>query len=762
MFEFFFKYPYAAFARGHLVLLSDWPAWLLAVLIVVVAAVLGLLTWHRLGTAAPKLRSWRAAVLWALQAAVVSLLLTLLWEPALTVSELRAQQNIIAVLVDDSRSMGQADAGPNANTTREQAAVIALQQGALEGLRKRFQVKLYRVGSKVAPLTDLAHLLPAEPATQLSAGLRQFAADTQDLPIGAIVLLSDGSENARGDEGEGGIDTDTLDMLRNRRLPVHTVGFGREQVDRDVEMDAVSVAVRVLAGTRLVASVRFHQRGFGGQTALLTVKDGSKVLAGREVTLPRDGTASTETVFFDAGEAGARSFEFALTPLPGESNPNNNALTRMVNVSGDKRRVLYVEGEPRWEFKFIRRAVEDDPQMQMASMLRTTENKIYRQGIDDPTELADGFPVRPEDLFVYSGIVIGSVEAGYFTPAQQELLREFVDRRGGGLLFLGGRFSLTDGGWGSSGVADLMPTFLPHSLGTFHRSPAFPLLAPAGFDSPVTRLADTPKDNEAQWKKLPYMADFEDAGSPKPGATVLLEMSDLHRMLPLLVTEPYGRGRTAIMATAGTWRWQMNMPAGDVAHDQFWRQLMRWIAADAPGPVVASVPSQTLLDEGRVQLSATVRDKQFQLVDDAQVTARVVGPDGVANLIDLTAVPGQRGGFQTEWTAAKPGQYAVEVTAERAGEVLGSDVVTLERKDGVAENFHTQQNRALLEQLSAATGGRYWRPQDLATLPRDISYSEAGISLRDTKPMWDMPVNFLLLLAMISAQWLLRRKWGII
>jgi uncharacterized membrane protein len=766
MFEVFFNYPFAAFERGHFVLLSAWPRWILALAIAGAAVLLGVLFWRRRKTAAPRLRGGRGLVLWFLHTAVLALLLILLWEPALAVSELRAQQNIIAVLIDDSRSMAQTDAGTDAPTghrlTREQAAVAALQHGVLDGLKQRFQVRVYKVGRKLSPISDLTRVQPDEPSTQLSEGLRQFTEDTQDLPIGAVVLLSDGSENPRGDDAQGGIDPETLDALRNRLLPVHTVGFGRESEDHDIEMDAVNLASRVLAGARMVATVRFHQHGFAGQTALLTVRDGSKVLAGREVTLPRDGIVSAESVFFNAGDPGAKSFAFALTPLPSETNASNNALSRMVNVSGDTRRVLYVEGEPRWEFKFIRRAIEDDPHLQMASMLRTTENKIYRQGLTDPTELADGFPVRPEDLFVYSGIVIGSVEAGYFTPAQQELLREFVDRRGGGILFLGGRFSLADGGWGSSGATDLVPTFLPHTLGTFHRDPAFPLLTPAGLDSPVTRLADAPQDNEARWKKLPYLADFQDAGSPKPGATVLLEMSDLHRKLPMLVTEPYGRGRTAVLATAGSWRWQMNMAAGDASHDQFWRQLMRWVAADAPGPVVASVPSQTLLDEGQVRLSATVRDKQYAPVEDATVAARVVGPDGVATLVDLAAVPGQPGSFQVDWTADKPGQYAMEVTAERAGQELGRDIVTLERQDGVAENFHTQQNRTLLEQLSAATGGRYWRPQDLSSLPRDISYSEAGISLRDTKPLWNMPALFLLLLSMICGQWLLRRKWGVV
>ena len=192
-----------------------------------------------------------------------------------------------------------------------------------------------------------------------------------------------------------------------------------------------------------------------------------------------------------------------------------------------------MEGEPRWEYKFIRRAEDDDKLVQVASMLRTTENKIYRQGISDPKELENGFPVRPEDLFAYQGIILGSVEAGYFTPLQQELLREFVDRRGGGLLFLGGRFSLSDGGWGGSSLADLLPTILPNSRNTFHRDPATAELTAAGSDSPITRLMDDPAKNIDRWKKLTYLMDYQDAGTPKPGATVLAQINAGSRKLPL-------------------------------------------------------------------------------------------------------------------------------------------------------------------------------------------------------------------------------------
>jgi uncharacterized membrane protein len=760
MFEFFFKYPLPVFTKGKFILLGSWPGWVLLLLIVASVAGLGWLIRSRLPEAAPKMQSWRAGVVWLLQSLLVTLVLTLLWQPAITVAELKSQQNIIAVLIDDSRSMAIADSGDDKKSTREAAAVKELGDdrsgGILSGLQRRFQTRVYRLDGGIARTPSANGIQPTATATHINDGLKQLAAETADLPIGAVILLSDGGENT------GGIDLDTISALRNRRLPVHTVGFGREQATHDVEIDDVSVASRAMAESRMKATFNFHQRGYSGGKATLVVRDGEKILASKDVVLGADGTIQTETLFFNAGPAGVKRVQFSLQSLPGEENVANNATARLVNVTGEKRRILYVEGEPRWEYKFIRRAAEDDHELQIVSMLRTTENKIYRQGISDPKELADGFPMKAEDLFAYDGIIMGSVEAGYFTPKQQELLREFVDKRGGGLLFLGGRFALADGGWSASSVSELLPTFLPNGKNTFHRDPATAQLTSAGADSAVTRLLDDPVKNVERWKKLPYMMDYQNAGTPKPGATVLAEMNIGRNRLPLLVTQNYGRGRTAVMATSGTWRWQMSQPLGDPTHDLFWQQLLRWVAADSPGPVTGSMPVQRLMDDGRVRLTAMVRDKGYTPAPDAHVVAHIIGPEGSSALQDMTPVPNNPGTFQADWTAEKPGSYVVEITAARGSEEVGRDVLTLERTDGVAENFHTEQNRQLLEKLSSETGGRYWKTDELKRLPSEISYSEAGISVRDTKELWNMPIVFLVLLGLMSGEWLLRRKWGVI
>ena len=771
MFEFFLKYPRSVYARGQFAFLGAWPKWMLVLLILAAAAALALLIRSRLAQAAPVMRGWRAWVIWGLQTLLAALLLMLLWHPAITVAELKPQQNIVAVLVDDSRSMAISEDG----STRQAQAIKALQNGVLASLNRSFQTRLYRVDSVPARIDSLNNLKTNAPSTRLGDSLKQLSDETSDLPVGAVVLLSDGDDNA------GGIAPDAINALRARHIPVHTVGFGRERAQHDVEMDDAVVAPRALADSRLAAKITLHQRGYAGGKINLTVRDVStgqaKVLASRTITLGRDGNLQTETLMFDIGGAGARTLQITAGPLANEENTANNALSRVVNVGSEPRRILYIEGEPRWEYKFIRQAEEDDRMVQIVSMVRTSENKIYRQGISDPRELAAGFPSRAEDLFGYQGLIIGSVEAAYFNPVQQELIHEFVDRRGGGLLLLGGQFSLADGGWNALKLTDLFPTTLPTQVGTFHRE-ADPKngtthttaeLAPAGVDSIITRLVDDPAANAAKWKKLPYLMDYEDPGTPKPGAAVLANMiTPEGRTLPLLITENFGHGRTAIMATGGSWRWQMSSPLGDTAHDLFWQQLLRWLVSDTPGHVTASVPAQMLLDNGAVTLTAEVRDQQYNPAPDAKVEAHILGPSGVSALVEMTPVPDNPGQFQAAWSAPKTGAYLTEVTAQhtdpttRTVKELGRDVLTFQRMDGVAENFHTEQNRDLLEHLASQTGGRYWKPADLGKLAGSIPFSEAGVTTRETKDLWDLPLVFLVLLLLRFSEWWLRRKWGIV
>src|SRR6185437_10470142 len=316
MFQFLFKYPSPVFTKGRFVLLGAWPEWLLPVLALAAMAGLALLIGFRQRQSASRLENWRAGVIWAVQSALIALLLLLLWEPAMSVSELNSQQNIIAVVVDDSRSMAIADSN---GKTRENAAVAALDGGLLDGLRERFQVRIYQLGDGLKRVDNLREIAPVENATHLSEGLKQLVASTSDLPVGAILLLSDGSQNTAELAGAG-IDADTLQAIENRRLPVHTIGFGEQEPAHDLEVEDVSVATSAVAQARIAATVSLTQHGYTGRQATLTVRNGNSLLAARQITLGAEGRIQTEPLFLPVGSAGAKDLTFAVEPLAGEQN----------------------------------------------------------------------------------------------------------------------------------------------------------------------------------------------------------------------------------------------------------------------------------------------------------------------------------------------------------------------------------------------------------------------------------------------------------
>lgn len=750
MFEFLFKYPASVFSRGTLVLLGSWPRWVLAAGILSACAAIGIAIWSRRSSLLASFRGWRAGVIWALQSAVVAVLLLLLWEPAISVTALKPQQNIIAVLVDDSRSMSLSDGGSG---TRQEQARRLLENGVLKKLRERFQLRLYRLSDGVQRVTELNKLNATAPMTQIGAGLRQIAEEAGTLPIGATVLLSDGADNT------GGVDLETMTELRRRRLPVSTIGFGAESLSNDVEVDDLELTPKTLAKSRLEALVTLRQNGFTGKRAKLTLLSSGSVMATREIVL-QDRAEQTEKIEFNAGQAGVKNVEVRLQPMEGESNRENNSQTRVLSVDDTRRRLLYVEGEPRWEFKFLRRAVEDDPAVQIVSMLRTTQSKVYRQGIANPQELADGFPTKAEDLFAYQGLIFGSVEAAYFSAGQQELIKQFVDRRGGGALFLGGQASLSDGGYGASALAELLPVTLPARKNTFQRNFVAAELTEAGRASLLCRIEDDADKSAQHWGILPYLASYQDPGTAKPGATVLARVAVDGRQVPLLITEKYGSGRTAVFATGGSWRWRMQQPVNDKTQETFWRQLLRWTVSATPSRVVVSTKNATLEDEGHMQLRAEVRDLTYQPAPDAEVRAHIVQPDGSAQSVELRPEPQTPGEYVADWDAAKPGSYVAEISATKDGKALGKDVLSFRREDGVAENFHREQNRDLLTRLAEQTGGRYYSPSDAKRLPEEVAYSEAGVTSREFRDLWNMPAVFLLIGGLRSAEWLLRRRWG--
>ena len=563
----------------------------------------------------------------------------LLWQPAIVIAELKPQQNIIAVLVDDSRSMGISDNG----ATREAQAVKALQRRRAGAAAEEISVRLYRLDSHLTRVSSLDEFSQAAaPATHIGDGLKQLAAETADLPIGAVVLLSDGSDNS------GGIDRDTIAALRNRHIPVHTVGFGLDScLARRGDERRRHRAAR--AG-RLppVGAVSFHQRGYAGRKAnALRARRGQSSGVSRNHFCRRrkDSNRKSALQRRKRGRQGAAVFDrsSARREESREQQPS-----RALSTSTPTSAAFFMWKASRagnTNSSAARRTTTAS--VQFVSMLRTTENKIYRQGINDPKELADGFPTRAEDLFAVSGHhhrVGGSrllhAGAAGFDPR----VRRPPRRRP---AVAGRPLRLADGGWGGSSLADVLPVVLPNQKNTFHRDPATPELTPAGADSMITRLVDDPDKNAERWKKLPYLMDYQEAGTPKPGAAVLVEMTAGGRKMPLLITENYGRGRTAVLATGGTWRWQMSQPLGDTTHDMFWQQLLRWLVirhARARGRLGAQPDAVRRRPACNSQPTSATRT--IMPAADAHVEAHIIGPNGISASVDMTPVADTPGHFR--------------------------------------------------------------------------------------------------------------------
>lgn len=741
MFEWFFKYTRAEFARGEIVLAADWPLWLLWAAFAGGALLLAFLAWRR-----GRQLGWpRLLLLCALQWTMLGIALLLLWQPALLLKTLRAGENAIAIMLDDSASMATVDPDSSRSTQARQV----LDSAALGQLTRDYKPRRYLFDRNARAVESLEQPASTGTATAVGSSVLQVLRGLQSTPLGAVILISDGADSA------GALDPDQLATIAGFGVPVHVVGIGRETMPEDIELQDVLLPEKTLPGTSLSARVTVRHDGAG--VARIKAYDGQRFLASTDLTLPADAAVTSGYVGFELGDSGYRNLRFTVDPKPGERQLANNSRTRVVQVAPRRASVLYVEGEPRWELKFMRRALDNDQGVRLVSLLRTSPNGYYRQGVDQPDELKAGFPVDRPALFRYDAIIIGSVAAAWFRPNQLQLLREFVSDRGGSLLMLAGPNGLGGGGWGNTDVGRLLPAQVSDDAASFVRQQAQAELTPRGRRTAMLKLAEDGTANDQAWTSLPKIADYQKLGALRPAAVSLLNLRVGESVQPLLVTQPYGRGHTSILATGGTWRWQMLLPLADQRHEQFWRQLLRGLVAEVPEPFQLQARSQG----DRLVVRAELRDESYSPVRDATLTA-TASTGGESLQVPMTPVAGQPGSYVGEVAVARSGAYFIDAAARRGGKQLASARAVVQHDRGDAEGFSLRQNRALLEQLARATGGQYWPATNLAGLPDAVRASAAGVTRQELRPLWDAPAVFVLLMLLKGGEWLLRRRWSVV
>ncbi len=753
VFAALFKYRPVVFAQGDLGFRPTWPA-VLVVGLALLAVVAVLLASRRLGGA-----SWRErATLVALRLGVVAVLLLCLLRPVLIVRTVEPQRNFVAVVVDDSRSMRVADRGG-----APRGALVSELFGPEAPLRRaladRFRLRFFRFAGGVERLADPGALTFEGTRTAIGPALRGATEALAGLPVSGIVLVTDGADTT--DTGWA----EAVAALRAASVPVFTVGVGREQLEPDIELSRVQPPRVVLKHTTVMVDVVVTQRGFAGRTVPLVVEDEGRVVGRQDVVLPRDGEPAAVRVRFTTDEPGPRLLRFRVPEQPGEVVEQNNVREAVVDVRDRRERILYIEGEPRPEMKFLRRAVADDKNLQVVTLQRTAERKFFRLDIDDPEELAGGFPKTREELFAYRALILGSIEASAFTPDQLRMIADFVAVRGGGLLALGGRRAFAEGGYAGTPVAEALPVELdPPRTGAEFFTEVKVLPTRLGAGHAATQIAEREEASVERWRALPEVTTVNPLRRVKPGATVLLQGTPPRSRDPLVVLayQRYGAGKSIVLGVQDSWLWQMHadIPVEDLTHETLWRRLLRWLVDGVPEPVTASAARDRVERGERVDLLAAVRDRVYVEVNDARVTARILSPSGRAVEQPMALVVDRPGEYRTSVALEEDGLYEVRVRATGGDQSLGENTTYVRAAPSDAEYFGAGMRAPLLQRVAEDTGGRFYTAETVRSLPDDLTYLGKGVTVVDEKELWDMPAVLVLLVALLAAEWFLRRARG--
>lgn len=718
-------------------------------------------------TSRPLSRGWRTAFI-SLRASSLLLIGFLLLEPGVLVSGVRPQETYVAVLVDDSRSMSIRDKSNLPARNEQLMELLYGRENLLGRLGDTFQVRSYRFSDISQRLRGPEDLQQKGPRTALARAMEQVSKELASFPLAAMVIITDGADND---------DTDPLKLVESwgeNRPSIFSVGIGAPSIDRDISITDLSVKPAPLQDSIYEVHVSLSQQGFQGQSARIRISGEKGLVAERVIDLPDDGRVQRHTLEIEPKEREILLYQLSVEEKSGETIRENNHHSFFVdNRLRKPLNILYVEGQPRNEYKFIRRAVQGDPSLRLATYLQTGPKKYLRQGILSPQELAEGFPRSEEELFQYEGVILGNVDRGLIGDQQLILLQEFVARRGGGLLILGSvNEALVD-----SALADLAPvelmreTALPSYLqggarrGDHPTGMEFkPRLTREGEYSSLLRLDSRSSKSRERWSKLPALQGIYVAGRPKAGATVLMEHPDLrlqNDFLPLLTLQRYGAGRSMMLATASSWRWRMMMPHQDDSHERLWRQSLRWLAGEAPKRLSLSLDREFYTAGETVEARARLLDRNFQPDNNGLLWLQIRNPDGEVEEHAMSWELEKDGSYHYSFVVEKEGIYDLSVRApsevEAELEARAPLLVTPARREFV----RAAMDASLLERLASATGGRFYTAANVHQLVDDITFAPNPYSTMEVHSLWDQPLFLILLLLLLTVEWALRRLKGL-
>jgi len=763
-----------------------------------------------------------------LKLAGIALLALILLDPLRVSQRARPGANIFALLADNSQSLQMKDAGESQSRGENlRKALTGDAKGWQSALEENYQVRRYTFDSRLQNTRDFSELNFDGRASALGGALKTAMEHWHGQPVAGVLLFTDGNAT------DLGADLPPLDGCP----PVYPVVLGSDKNLTDISLEKIGVSQTAFEDAPVTIQASVAANGFAGQevvarlTEVATGRTGTNQSAGLRISSASNAVlqlsqraAEAELNFrfqIQPDGPGLHFYELEARARPELENSNmpsreatliNNRQMIVVDRGQEPFRVLYVSGRPNWEFKFLNRAIEDDSQVRMVSLIRVALREpkfqfkglpgeasnplfrgfgnpgedaarydqpvIVRLNTKDELELRGGFPKTAEELFKYQAVIVAKVEADFFTHEQQALLQRFVSERGGGFLMLGGAESFWEGNYAGTPIASMLPVYLDR--GTDVALPAMwkLTLTREGWLQPWTRLRATEADENARLASVPPFEVLNPTHGIKPGASVLATVSDPSgNTFPALAAQRFGSGRTAALMIGDLWLGSLRDEAMQKDLGKSWRQLVRWLVSDVPPDISVTAEPSAEGDPAEVRLTVKAHDAEFKPLDDSTVRltvrpiklmspqdAHAANKVGGTNYVELTAEPtaDHPGTYEASFIARDAGAYSVEaVVTQPGGKVAGRAVTGWASDPAAAEFRDLKPNRALLESLARRTGGEVVALEDLDKFVRRLPERHAPITETWTEPLWHKPAVFLLVLACFVAEWGIRRWKGL-
>jgi len=568
-------------------------------------------------------------------------------------------------------------------------------------------------------------------------------------PIAGVVVLSDFSWV------EGSDPLEASARLKQRGIPVYCVGIGLPDPP-DVQVRRLVAPEVIFAGDKVPLRIQVDSRGYNGDEAQLVVKvDGEEV-----VTKPfalTGGSQFIELTYTPEMKSGTVEIETAVTPLAGETSEGNNQVGHSMRILDDKIQVLYVEGQPRWEFRYLRRVLLRDHRLNVKFLM--TEGDPTLPDISDDY-LAE-FPLEVGDALAFDLIILGDVDSSKFDARQLELMEKLVKEAGGSLLMIAGPLA-SPTTYLDTPIADILPVTAAAGQWEPISDTARPVLTEAGLISPSTALAATADEIIEIWEKITPLHHIPPGVRAKPSARVLVtlpkEAETVHDY-PLVAWGPYGNGKSMFVGTEALWR--MRLEAGSRDHTRFWSQTIKFLTLSrllGQNKRISLETNRKSYGSGEeVLIFANVRSETFEPVDKPSYIVTVGGVEGDDALeLELAPIPNQPGLYSGIHYAGAEGRYQLKTLPDDA---KASNIVEFSIVNEPLEGRETAVNVEVARQMAELSGGKTVALDSLSTLSGEFGYpNKLTTTIRRQQAMWDAPFLFVLFVLFAGVEWYVRRK----